>query len=179
MDLELYDVVYEKISTGFSCFSRILLGCVSVGSTRVECENNMRDAIRLHLEGLREDDIEVRIDPKGSVFWHSVLFGLHRDGDLPAIEWKDGIRKEWYKKGLLHRVGGYALIDIDGNREWYKKGKLHRGGDLPAIEKVSGSKYWYINGKKHRENGPATILANGVEEFWIDGKKNKKEKYCE
>ena len=46
---------------------------------------------------------------------------------------------------------------------------LHRTRDLPAIERSTGSKYWYKNGIKHRKNGPAVILANGAEEFWIDG----------
>ena len=168
MDLGLYNIDYEETDTGYSCYSKVLPGCASAGSTRIECESHMREAIQLHLEGLLADGIRVKIDPKGSVFWHNKT-GLHRDNDLPAIEWKDGIRKEWYKHGELHRVKGYAVIDIDENKEWYRKGVLHRTRDLPAVERSTGSKYWYKNGIKHRKNGPAVILANGAEEFWIDG----------
>ena len=174
IDLDLYSIIYEKTGMGYSSYSKVLPGCTSSGFTKSECENHMRDAIKLHLEGLRADGVEVKIDPRGNVFWHN-KFGLHRDNDLPAIEWKDGIRKEWFKNGKRHRVGGYALIDIDGDKEWYRKGMLHRNNDLPAVEFSNGIKKWYKDGVKHRESGPAVIHTNGVGEFWIDGVRVQKE----
>src|SRR5687767_9403162 len=42
-------------ATGFSAYSPDLPGCVATGSTRSEVEENMRQAIELHLEGLRDD----------------------------------------------------------------------------------------------------------------------------
>ena len=50
-----YLIVLEPTTTGFSASSPDLPGCVATGSTRSEVEANMREAIVLHLEGLRED----------------------------------------------------------------------------------------------------------------------------
>jgi predicted RNase H-like HicB family nuclease len=54
-----YLVIIEPTSTGFSAYSPDLPGCVSTGATRVEVEDNMREAIELHLEGLREEGYPV------------------------------------------------------------------------------------------------------------------------
>lgn len=54
-----YLVVIEPTSTGFSAYSPDLPGCVSTGVTREEVEDNMREAIELHLEGLREEGYPV------------------------------------------------------------------------------------------------------------------------
>jgi predicted RNase H-like HicB family nuclease len=48
-------VVIEKTLTGFSAYSPDLDGCVSTGATREEVEQNMREAIAFHLDGLREE----------------------------------------------------------------------------------------------------------------------------
>ena len=50
-----YLIVIEPTSTGFSAYSPDLPGCVSTGATRQECEQNMREAIEFHLDGLREE----------------------------------------------------------------------------------------------------------------------------
>jgi predicted RNase H-like HicB family nuclease len=48
-----YLVVIEPTSTGFSAYSPDLPGCASTGHTREECEENIKEAIDFHLEGLR------------------------------------------------------------------------------------------------------------------------------
>lgn len=48
-----YQVIIEKTTTGFSAHSPDLPGCVATGSTRKEVEQEMRDAIEFHIEGLR------------------------------------------------------------------------------------------------------------------------------
>jgi predicted RNase H-like HicB family nuclease len=48
-----YLVVFEPTGTGRSAYSPDLPGCVSTGATCEEIERNMREAIELHLEGLR------------------------------------------------------------------------------------------------------------------------------
>ncbi len=48
-------IVIEETGSGFSAYSPDLAGCVSTGATRTEVEKNMREAIALHLDGLRED----------------------------------------------------------------------------------------------------------------------------
>ncbi len=50
-----YLVILEPTGTGFSSYSPDLPGCISTGATRAECEQNMREAIAFHLDGLRED----------------------------------------------------------------------------------------------------------------------------
>lgn len=54
-----YLIILEPTATGFSAYSPDLPGCVSTGSTRVECEANMREAIAFHLEGLRAENEEI------------------------------------------------------------------------------------------------------------------------
>ena len=54
-----YLIIVEKTSTGYSAYSPDLPGCVSTGSTRDETENNMREAIEFHLDGLREEGYDI------------------------------------------------------------------------------------------------------------------------
>jgi len=54
-----YLIIIEPTSTGFSAYSPDLPGCVSTGPTREAIERNMREAIELHLEGLREEGLPV------------------------------------------------------------------------------------------------------------------------
>jgi predicted RNase H-like HicB family nuclease len=54
-----YLMVIEPTETGFSAYTPDLPGCVSTGTTREEVEENMQEAIRLHLEGLREEGYPV------------------------------------------------------------------------------------------------------------------------
>ena len=51
--MKRYLVVVERTSTGFSAYPPDLPGCISTGRTREEVEANMREAIELHIEGLR------------------------------------------------------------------------------------------------------------------------------
>ncbi|HEY1233054.1 MAG TPA: type II toxin-antitoxin system HicB family antitoxin, partial [Candidatus Binatia bacterium] len=48
-----YLIVIEKTATGYSTYSPDLDGCVSTGATKQKVEENMRQAIEFHLEGLR------------------------------------------------------------------------------------------------------------------------------
>ena len=54
-----YLMVIEPTETGLSAYSPDLPGCVSTGTTREEVEQNMQEAIELHLEGLREEGYPV------------------------------------------------------------------------------------------------------------------------
>jgi len=53
--LKKYLVVFEPTQTGFSAYSPDLPGCISTGRTREEVEQNMREAITFHVDGLREE----------------------------------------------------------------------------------------------------------------------------
>jgi predicted RNase H-like HicB family nuclease len=52
-----YAIVIEPTDTGFSAYCPDLPGCVSTGASRSAIESNMREAISLHLEGLRAEGL--------------------------------------------------------------------------------------------------------------------------
>ena len=57
--MKKYLIVIESTESGFSAYSPDLPGCISTGIDRADVERNMREAISLHLEGLREDGLPV------------------------------------------------------------------------------------------------------------------------
>ncbi|HEX73372.1 MAG TPA: type II toxin-antitoxin system HicB family antitoxin [Candidatus Hydrogenedentes bacterium] len=54
-----YAVVIENAGANYSAYVPDLPGCVSTGSSVEETERNLREAIRLHIEGLREDGLPI------------------------------------------------------------------------------------------------------------------------
>ena len=54
-----YLIVIEKTGAGYSAYSPDLDGCVAAGTTKQEVEQNIREAIEFHLEGMREDGIAI------------------------------------------------------------------------------------------------------------------------
>lgn len=54
-----YAVVIEKSAGNYSAYVPDLPGCVATGSTVEEAGSEIRVAIRFHIEGLREDGIQV------------------------------------------------------------------------------------------------------------------------
>ncbi len=50
-----YAVLYEKTATGYSAHVPDLPGCIAAGPTLEETERLMREAIAMHLRGMRED----------------------------------------------------------------------------------------------------------------------------
>jgi len=54
-----YLIVIEKSETGYSAYSPDLPGCISTGNTLEETEQNMREAIAFHIQGLKEEGYDV------------------------------------------------------------------------------------------------------------------------
>ena len=54
-----YAVVIEKAEGNYSAFVPDLPGCVATGDTVAEVENEIREAIRFHIDGLAADGIVV------------------------------------------------------------------------------------------------------------------------
>jgi predicted RNase H-like HicB family nuclease len=54
-----YAIVIEKAASNFSAYVPDLPGCVATAETLEAVEREIRDAIRLHIEGLREDGLPV------------------------------------------------------------------------------------------------------------------------
>ena len=54
-----YAVVIEKAENNYSAYVPDLPGCVATGATVEETEHLLREAIELHLIGLREDGLPI------------------------------------------------------------------------------------------------------------------------
>lgn len=52
-------IVIEKANGNFSAYSPDLPGCVATGETQAEVEKNMYEAIKLHIDGLRQDKLPI------------------------------------------------------------------------------------------------------------------------
>ena len=52
-------VVIEKANGNYSAYSPDLPGCIATGATRDEVEQNMHEAIELHVRGLLEDNLPI------------------------------------------------------------------------------------------------------------------------
>jgi predicted RNase H-like HicB family nuclease len=58
-------IVIEKANSNYSAYSPDLPGCVATGETREDVEQNMHEAIEMHVQGLLEDNLPV---PKSQSF---------------------------------------------------------------------------------------------------------------
>lgn len=54
-----FHIVIEKAGDNSSAYSPDLPGCVATGSTREGTEKNMYEAIEMHGQGLREDNLPI------------------------------------------------------------------------------------------------------------------------
>ena len=66
-----YLVVFEKTNTGYSAFVPDLPGCVATGKTKIATEKLIYEAIKFHLEGLKEENEKI---PKGSAISEVLVF---------------------------------------------------------------------------------------------------------
>jgi predicted RNase H-like HicB family nuclease len=54
-----YAVVIEKANDNYSAYVPDLPGCVATGGSVAEAEQNIRAAIKLHIDGMREDHLPI------------------------------------------------------------------------------------------------------------------------
>ena len=54
-----YAVVIEKANANYSAYVPDLPGCIATAPTVREVENQIREAIRFHIDGLKEDGLSV------------------------------------------------------------------------------------------------------------------------
>lgn len=52
-------VVIERADDNYSAYLPDLPGCVATGETREEVERNIHEAIQLHVQGLKEDNLPI------------------------------------------------------------------------------------------------------------------------
>jgi predicted RNase H-like HicB family nuclease len=56
-------IIVEKAKRNYSAYSPDVPGCVATGKTRDQATKRMHEALKIHLQGLREDKLPV---PKSS-----------------------------------------------------------------------------------------------------------------
>ena len=54
-----YAVVIEKSEHNYSAYVPDLPGCVAAGDTLPDVQQSIREAVELHLEGMREDGVAI------------------------------------------------------------------------------------------------------------------------
>jgi predicted RNase H-like HicB family nuclease len=54
-----YAIVVEKAGNNYSAYVPDLPGCIATGNTIEEAEQEIRDAIKFHIDGLRKDGLLV------------------------------------------------------------------------------------------------------------------------
>ncbi len=54
-----YLIVIEKAGDNYSAYSPDLPGCIATGTSPENTENNMQEAIELHIQGLIEDGLPI------------------------------------------------------------------------------------------------------------------------
>ena len=54
-----YAVVIERADSNYSAYVPDLPGCVATGSTIEEAEAEMREAIKFHIDGMKEDGLTI------------------------------------------------------------------------------------------------------------------------
>lgn len=69
-----YAVVIEKGKKNYGVYVPDVPGCVSVGDTVEECLTNIREALQLHFDGMREDGDRIP-DPLSLVDYVEVPMG--------------------------------------------------------------------------------------------------------
>ncbi len=57
--MQRFLIVIERANENYSAYSPDLPGCVATGKDRKEVEQNMYEAIEMHVKGLREDNLPV------------------------------------------------------------------------------------------------------------------------
>jgi len=84
------------------------------------------------------------------------------------------------KNRIWYVLQGY---EIDCFTDDFGKGRLfifnnaiHRH-DGPAVEWADGLREWYLNGKRHREDGPAYERADGYHAWYLNDKSMTEEEH--
>lgn len=54
-----YLVIYEKTDTGISAYVPDLPGCVATGSDKTEALQNLKEAVDMHIEGMKEEGLPI------------------------------------------------------------------------------------------------------------------------
>lgn len=67
-----YTIIIERAENNYSAYCPDLPGCIATGSTMDEAVQNMKEAIQLHIEGMKQENIPI---PKPSTEAVSIELG--------------------------------------------------------------------------------------------------------
>jgi len=59
--MERFFIVIEQATGNYSAYCPDLPGCIATGKTIEEVKQRMAEAIKMHLEGMREDNIPIPV----------------------------------------------------------------------------------------------------------------------
>ena len=59
--MERFLIVIEKANGNYSAYCPDLPGCIATGKTTEEVKQRMAEAIKMYLEGMREDNIPIPV----------------------------------------------------------------------------------------------------------------------
>jgi predicted RNase H-like HicB family nuclease len=54
-----YLVIYETTETGISAYVPDLPGCVATGSDKTQALQNLKEAVELHIDGMKEEGLPI------------------------------------------------------------------------------------------------------------------------
>jgi len=72
-------IVIEKANNNYSAYSPDLPSCVATGATQEEAEQNMYEAIEIHIQGLKEDNLPI---PESTSF--AEYIAITKKSDIPS-----------------------------------------------------------------------------------------------
>lgn len=87
-----YAVVYERTPNNYGAYVPDLPGCVSTGDSWTEIQENIREAIAFHIEGLMMDDDPVpepRMSVGDAMMYHSEVLA---ESDIAAPEMETTVK---------------------------------------------------------------------------------------
>jgi hypothetical protein len=84
---------------------------------------------------------------------YQFLDGKLHSEESPAVIYPNDNRYCWFKNGELHRIGGPAIVHLDGTQEYYQYNKRHRN-DGPAVVNPDGTGRWYFDDMLCTVGGP-------------------------
>ena len=61
-------IVVEKANRNYSAYSPDLPGCAATGKTRDQAARRMHEAIQMHVEGLRQDNLPIPKSPSSAEY---------------------------------------------------------------------------------------------------------------
>mgnify|MGYP005851725187 CR=1 FL=1 len=77
-----YAVIIEQANGNYSAYVPDLPGCVATGASVADVERDIRDAIRFHIDGLKEDGLPVPAPTSIAEHVEAQLLALDRVGKL-------------------------------------------------------------------------------------------------